>query len=161
MTNTIQTTDINHYLSGHLASVFDTMLTMQAVPSTDAGTPTLTGERVTGTVGMAGEAVTGQLYLHLPATFATQATAAMLGLPPEEIAGDSEVNDVIGEVTNMITGGLKSWLCDAGAVCALTTPAIIRGTAYTVTPKPGVQIILIAFDCQGHHGLVEVHIKFT
>jgi len=46
----------------------------------------------------------------------------MLGLPPDEITGETEVNDVVGEATNMLTGGLKSWLCDAGSDCAVSTP---------------------------------------
>ena len=67
---------------------------------------------MTGSVGFAGENVTGAVYLHLSAAFANRVAAAMLGLQPEEIMGETEVNDVVGEVTNMLTGGLKSWLCD-------------------------------------------------
>jgi chemotaxis protein CheX len=153
--------EVRNYISGHLKSVFDTMLSLQAVPTPETTATGFTGERVTGTVGMAGEKVTGQVYLHISEAFALQATAAMLGMTPEEITGHAEVNDVVGEVTNMLAGGLKSWLCDAGATCALTTPAVIRGTSFAVTPKPGVELIALAFECQGTHGLVEVHIKFN
>ncbi len=157
----IPSAEIRTYVTGHLETVFDTMLAMKAVPSASNNAPEISGERITGTVGMAGDSVTGQIYLHLTAPFAMNATAAMLGLKPEEISGDTEVNDVIGEVTNMIAGGLKSWLCDAGATCALTTPAVIRGNSFSVTPKPGVEFFCITFECQAIPGLVEVHIKFN
>ena len=70
----------------------------------------------------------------------------------------SEVNDVVGEVTNMLTGGLKSWLCDNGHPCAVSTPAIIRG-AYEIEPLPEVKREFLVFTCSGVQILVEVHIK--
>jgi len=157
----ISPTEVSTYVSAHLGTVFDTMLTMKATPCPAIHPNELAGERVTGSVGMAGEKVTGQIYLHLPASFAIHATATMLGMKIEEISGHAEVNDVIGEVTNMIAGGLKSWLCDAGAICALTTPAVIRGTSFAITPKPGVELVSLAFECGNTRGLVEIHIKFN
>jgi chemotaxis protein CheX len=161
MNSTVSTAQISDYLSRHLGDVFEMMLSMKAVsaPGTDAHR--LHGERVTGTVGLAGDAVTGSVYLNISPAFALQATAAMLGLPAEEITGDTEINDVVGEVTNMLAGGLKSWLCDSGASCALTTPAVIRGNSFEINPKPGVEIILIGFECGENKGLVEAHIKFS
>ena len=158
MSQPIAIADIRHYVASHLETVFETMLSMKATAA-DAGE--LTGERVTGSVGMAGEKVTGLVYLHFSAPFAEQATAAMLGLPPEETPGQNDVNDVTGEVTNMIAGGLKSWLCDHRAACALTTPAIIRGTAFAITAKPDVECLRLGFECQGRRGLIEIHIKFN
>ena len=73
----------------------------------------------------------------------------MLGLPPEEVTGETEVNDVVGEATNMLTGGLKSWLCDAGAECAVSTPAIIRGTSFAIEAMPDVARELLVFECGG------------
>ena len=161
MNKTISTADIRDYVASHFGEVFETMLSLKAESVPEFNASQLTGERVSGSVGMAGDTVTGSVFLHVSAAFAVQATGAMLGMTPEELAGESEVNDVIGEVTNMIAGGLKSWLCDNGATCALTTPAVIRGNAFAITPKPGVELILIGFDCNGQRGLVEVHVKFS
>jgi chemotaxis protein CheX len=85
----------------------------------------------------------------------------MLGLPAEETPGEADVNDVIGEVTNMLAGGLKSWLCDAGATCALTTPAIIRGSSFQILASEGVSKIQFLFASDADRGLVEVHVKFS
>jgi chemotaxis protein CheX len=158
MNQTIELPDVCDFMTRHLVDVFETMLSMKAVRVPEAVLPDFDG-RVSGSVGFAGEQVTGAVYLHLSAPFAQQVAAAMLGITPEEISAETEVNDVVGEVTNMITGGLKSWLCDAGADCAVSTPAIIRGTAYSIEPMPEVARECLVFDCGNHRIVVEIHIK--
>jgi len=160
MSQPIETAAVREFLVRHLADVFATMLSLPAVPL-DPTPPGDKIERVTGSVGFVGETVTGSVYLHLPAPFAAQVTATMLGMAAEETPGDADVNDVAGEVTNMLAGGLKSWLCDAGAGCALTTPAIIRGNSFNILPSEGVARISFGFASGDHRGAVEVHIKFT
>jgi len=161
MNNVISSADVHKYAMEHLGSVFETMLAIKAVPMAEPDLSQFSEGHVSGTVGFAGKTVVGSVYLHVTASFACQATAAMLGLAPEEISGTAEINDVIGEVTNMLAGGLKSWLCDAGTPCALTTPAVIRGTSYSVAANPDVERIQIGFDCGRSRGLAEIHIKFN
>jgi len=160
MSQTVQISDVRGFMTRHLADVFDTMLSMKAVPILDASVPVF-GERVSGSVGFAGETVTGAVYLHLSAPFANRVAAAMLGMASGEIPGEADVNDVVGEATNMLTGGLKSWLCDAGAECAVSTPAIIRGTAFNIESMPDVLRELLVFNCGEDRLIVEVHIKFN
>jgi len=160
MSQTIQLSHIREFMNLHLVDVLGTMLSLKATPAPKAGIPQF-GERVTGSVGFAGEKVTGAVYLHLSAPFANHAAAAMLGLAPDELTGETEVNDVVGEIANMLTGGLKSWLCDAGADCAVSTPAIIRGTAFDIEPMPDVERECMVFDCGDDRFLIEIHIKFN
>jgi chemotaxis protein CheX len=68
---------------------------------------------------------------------------------------------VVGEATNMITGGLKSWLCDAGAECAMSTPAIIRGTSFAIEPMPDVERANLVFAYNEHFIVAEIHIKLN
>jgi chemotaxis protein CheX len=157
MTQTVQIPSICEFMTRHLVDVFDTMLTMKAVSTPVDGVPQFE-ERVTGCVGFAGEHVTGAIYLHLPEPFATAVAAAMLGLPSAEL-GEAEVNDVVGEVTNMLTGGLKSWLCDSGAECAVSTPAIIRGASFAIEPVPEVAREWLIFNCDHNRVVVEIHVK--
>jgi chemotaxis protein CheX len=152
--------DVRQFLSHHLADVFSTMASLKAVPAPDGAAPHFE-ERVTGSVGFGGENVTGAVYLHLSAALAGRVTATMLGLPPQEVIGDVEVNDVVGEMTNMLAGGLKSTLCDLGATCAVSTPAIIRGTAFEIEALPDVRRESMVFDCEAERVAVEVHIKFN
>ena len=160
MNQPIEVSAVQGFLVRHLAEVFSTMLSLPMVPLAEA-VPGTAKERVSGSVSFVGETVTGSVYLHVPASLAGLMTGGMLGLPPEETPGDAEVNDVVGEVTNMVAGGLKSWLCDAGAVCALSTPAIIRGTSFHIIASEGVARIQFGFASGAHQGVVEMHIKFT
>ena len=160
MSQTVQLPNVCEFVSRHLVDVFDTMLAMKADLVPNAELPQFT-ERVTGSVGFAGETVTGAIYLHLSAPFANRVGAAMLGLPPEENLGENDVNDVVGEATNMLTGGLKSWLCDAGSSCAVSTPAIIRGVSFAIEAMPDVAREFLVFECGAERVLVEIHIKLN
>ena len=144
-------------MNRHLVDVFETMLTMKAIPVPGAALPQFE-ERVTGSVAFAGEQITGAVYLHLGTPFAGRVSGAMLGLPAEEL-GEAEVNDVVGEATNMLTGGLKSWLCDSGAECAVSTPAIIRGSSFIIETSPDVTRQFLIFDCDRDRIVVEIHVK--
>jgi chemotaxis protein CheX len=160
MTQAVQLNDVSEFMKRHLVDIFNTMLSMQAVPAKPSEHP-IHDERVTGSVGFAGESVTGAVYLHLSTPFANRMAAAMLGLPPEEIISDSDANDVVGEISNMLTGGLKSWLCDAGAECALSTPAIIRGRSFAIEHMADVQRECLTFACGEETVAVEIHIKLN
>jgi len=157
MSQAIQIPNICEFMNRHLVDVFETMLTMKAVPLPGTGIPPME-ERVTGSVAFAGDHINGAVYLHLSAPFASRVAAAMLGLAPEEL-GDAEVNDVVGEATNMLTGGLKSWLCDSGAECAVSTPAIIRGSAFVIESLPDVERECLIFGCGENRIVVEIHVK--
>ncbi len=146
-------------MNRHLVDVFETMLTMKATSVQGDGMPQFS-ERVTGNVAFAGDRINGAVYLHLSAAFATRVAAAMLGMEAGEL-GDVEVNDVVGEVTNMLTGGLKSWLCDSGTDCAVSTPAIIRGSSFAIEPVPDVHREWLIFDCGGERVVVEIHAKIA
>lgn len=157
MTHTASLTEIREFMIQHLTEVFSTMLSMTPETS-DHTEPPQAANRVTGVVGMAGEEIDGVLYLHLTDEFAAKATAAMLGMGPEEAVGEAEANDVVGEITNMVAGGLKSHLNDMGAGCAMSTPGIIRGSSFVVETVPDVVRELLGFVCEGSRVLVELHI---
>jgi chemotaxis protein CheX len=159
MSQTVQLPNVCEFMTRHLVDVFDTMLAMPAALVPNAALPHFE-ERITGSVGFAGDTVTGAVYLHLSTPFANRVSAAMLGLPPEEAVGENDVNDVVGEATNMLTGGLKSWLCDAGANCAVSTPAIIRG-AFAVEAMPDVAREFLVFESGAERVIVEIHIKLN
>lgn len=159
MSTQTQTLDVQPFMNKHLVDVFETMLSLRAEPRPEMTDSNFT-TRVTGSVGFGGESVTGAVYLHLSGAFAIHCTSLMLGLSAEELNSENDVNDVVGEMTNMLAGGLKSTLCDLGNSCAVSTPAIIRGTSYEIEALPDVQRHLLPFISDGNYVLVEVHIKY-
>lgn len=159
MNQPVQSLDIRQVLTEHAAEVFKTMLSLPATPLSDPAMPRF-GERVTGSVGLGGENVTGAVYLHMSGGLSQRVAAAMLGLSAAEL-GESEINDVVGEITNMLAGQLKSCLCDVGTPCAVSTPAIIRGISYEIEAPHQVRRELLVFQCETEPFAVEVHIKFN
>jgi chemotaxis protein CheX len=154
------TREIREFTPSLFVNVFQTMLSMEAALIPPLADPVAHGERVTGTVGFAGETVAGAVYLHFPPRLAVRAAAAMLGTSPDAPPGEAEINDLVGELTNMLCGGLKSKLSDLGVPCAMSTPAIIRGASFQVEPSQGVEPVIFCFDCGGDHAHFEVHVEF-
>ena len=159
-TGAIRLEEIERFMSQHFVEVFGTMLSIEASLSAKTA-PNYSGQRVTGSVGFAGEKINGAVYVHFSEALARRAAANILGIPREEIAGHAEVNDVIGEVANMVTGGLKSWLCDSGAPCAMSTPAIIRGASFQIETAAEVERLLLIFHCGDETVALEIHIKLN
>ena len=123
--------------SDAVENVFATMLSIELEPLDSPIDPSEQGgERVVGSIGFGGRA-TGIVYLYLSETFARSITSTMLGLPEEEVGG-AEINDVIGELCNMIGGSLKSNLCDQGLSCQLSLPSVLRGKEFQIE-TPGLK----------------------
>jgi flagellar motor switch protein FliN len=110
--------------------VFETMLEMTAVAcDPEEATPPKTVSQIVGSISMSGN-IQGRLNLYVTEEFSRRMTAAMLGMEPEEIESIEEVKDVIGEICNMISGTLKSDLCDAGHNCVLSPPSFTTGSNF-------------------------------
>jgi chemotaxis protein CheX len=85
----------------------------------------------------------------------------MLGLAEAELQGDEMVNDVIGELSNMIVGCAKPRLCDAGAPCVLTIPSIVRGQNFEIEPARRCNRRLLGFRCGVDHLVIELLMEPT
>lgn len=132
--------------------------TMMGAEITVTSARPITGERISGAIGIAGETVMGTVYLHLPLKLAEAAARAILQCPATEPVGDTEINDVVGELSNMVGAGLKSQLNDADYFCAVSTPSVIRGS-FVVEATQGATTDAFYFDCLGQRLAVEVHLN--
>jgi chemotaxis protein CheX len=83
----------------------------------------------------------------------------MLGLSVDDIGSDEEVNDVIGEVCNMVGGDLKSRLCDAGFTSSLSIPSISYGESFRIQPEGWDGHDQYGFRNSHHSVLLEVYVK--
>ena len=152
----LTTFDLPTFLRGATREVFDTMLSMEL---NEQGAQSLSdGSRIVGSVSLAGN-VSGTVNIHVSETFAAQITANMLGMEMDEIESDEEVHDVIGELSNMIGGDLKSRLCDAGFVCELSIPSITSGKDFNIESKGWAVKESVCFQYQDHIALIEAFIK--
>ncbi len=154
----INTLDLKSYISNAVIGVFEAMLAMD-VEFVDSATYTASdGMQIVGSVSFAGKAM-GSINLHVNGDFARLITAAMLDMEEDEIEGDEEVHDVVGELSNMIGGDLKSRLCDVGLTCELSIPTITSGKEFRVEHKGWARHEGFVFNCRTQTGLVDVYLK--
>ena len=154
----INTVDLRGFISGAMNEVFDTMLSMDIELADEGVQASVDGERIVGSVGFAGKAV-GSVNIQVNEAFARSITAAMLGMEEDEIDGDEEVHDVIGELSNMVGGDLKSRLCDEGLNCNLSIPSITTGSDFRMEIKGWERHESLIFRHQEQFALVDIYVK--
>ncbi len=119
-------------LAQALVKAFQTMLSLKLDTVNFFDVPQLSGNHVLGTIGFSGKSV-GRVYLRMSQGSAQRIAGSILGVDPKTLTDIAEINDVIGELLNIMTGNFKSNLCDAGLDCRLQTPEV-KVTDDTETP---------------------------
>jgi len=119
-----------------------------------------TAPYVIGNVGFAGEA-NGLVYLCFTDEFARRAASHILGMSPAEIEGNGHevIKDVIGEITNMTTGGFKNALSDHGFPCKLSLPTIVRADRLSIAAIKSAIRGIFHFKCGAHRLMADVQVK--
>ena len=111
-------------MDGCVIEGFKTMLNLpaQREPAGTAAAIANVEPQVAGSVGSVGfiGRLTGVVHLYSTQTFARRMTSAMLGLADHAIEVNERGNDVIGGLSNMVVGHIKSQLSDRGMPCGLT-----------------------------------------
>ena len=104
---------------------------------------------ISGMIGLGG-AFSGMVGVHIPEEFARESTASMLGMEVDEIEGEGDINDAVGEITNMLAGEIKMLFSDRGMPVCLSTPSIIAGKDYSVEVVSSGAAVVVPF-CRGDH----------
>ena len=138
--------------------LFDTMLSMEVELSDEVAEQITDAPQTMGSVNFAGD-VMGSLNIHVSDTFARSIASAMLGADLEEVQDNSGIKDVIGEMTNIIAGNLKSGFCDSGLTCEISPPSITSGNDFTIETLNMDRYEKFAFHYQGNNIFVEVCVK--
>lgn len=112
---------------------------------------------VSAMVGLAGKC-SGLVGLHVPHELARVVTAGLLGLDTGEIA-DEDVDDAIGELTNIVAGEMKILFATSVGALSLSTPSIIAGKEYTIQVISDSSAIVVPFECDGHRVVASVQIE--
>ncbi len=82
-----------------------------------------------GLLGFSGE-MRGLVGIHCPEQVGQALYQALLGM--EEDGSDDEVRDMVGELVNMLAGGLKSRIQQEGREIALAVPQLFSGGEYQI-----------------------------
>lgn len=151
-------TDLNALLESAATTVFTTMLSYTVEFKQNETDSFLDGEMVAGTVGLTG-AFNGMIYLYASTAFSRCITCTMLSMKDSEIESNEMVNDVIGELTNMVAGHVKTKLDNGGTRCIMTIPTVVRGKDFRVAPVSGAIRKTVYFQCNGGKVLLEALLK--
>ena len=99
---------------------------------------------VTGLIGLSGKC-TGFISITMPERVATLAVS---GLSMEEYKTiNAQVIDGVGEITNIIAGGLKTKLYNTPwMVNNITVPSVILGDHYNISYSKGIEYCGVTFE---------------
>jgi flagellar motor switch protein FliN/FliY len=140
-----------------IMDTFKTMLSMDLGKVGMVTDPGLDDRRYVASVNFAGEVV-GNLCLHSSREFACLVTGAMLGMEPDQVE-EEELKDVLGELTNIVSGNLKSDFLDADLACVISTPAITRGSDFKIESSKVGEHHQWVYRHKTHELLIEINLK--
>lgn len=127
--------DMESMLKSAASEVFATMLSMQV--TFDSPHVKVDQEPIiAGAIGFTGK-LNAIIYLHTTMVFARSLTCSLLGLADHMIEGQEMVTDVLGELTNMHAGHMKSRCCDRGMPCVMSIPTVVSGRDFQIQPISG------------------------
>lgn len=123
-----------------LVKAFQTMIGMKLESVHPNSVNRFPGDHILGTIGFSGRAE-GEVFLSLSLEGSKTIASVILGIPPAEVDPVTDVNDAVGEMLNIVTGNLKSNLCDAGLDCRLRPPRVnqVRGFKPQTVPGGGLE----------------------
>jgi CheY-specific phosphatase CheX len=148
--------NLKTFVDDTVITVFDTLLAMGIGPSI-CGTAFPTREtQIIGMVGLAG-AIKAVVCLRVPESFSGRVTRAMMGAGPEEPLSEADINDVIGELANIIAGKLKSCFRTTGGPCNLSLPTIVRGHRLDLESVSGTERHSFTFHHDQELAVVEFY----
>jgi chemotaxis protein CheX len=137
--------------------IFSSMLMMEIAESDEEeiGTASLT-DSISGIIGLAGT-YKGVLAIHLPHAVAMAITSSFLGMDVAEI--NSDVEDAVGELANMLGGNVKSILSEKGRDINLSLPTTISGKDYDFQPTKDADRMIISLRCETGRFIIDLQLE--
>lgn len=137
------------------ATVLSTMAMVEVTP----GKPSVKESKqalgdVTGMIDLAGDDSNGSLSISFSEAAILSITQNMLGETLNEI--DETVVDVVGEITNMITGSAKRIYSEQGMEFELTRPSMLVGQDQMIEHTVEGTTIVLPFSIEAGDFFVEV-----
>jgi chemotaxis protein CheX len=135
--------ELEHILIDATLEVFASMIFIDITPEAPTDEPVSTLDpNLSSLIGLAGD-LRGLLAVHCPSAVALTVTSAMLGMEVTEL--DDDVKDAIGEIANMIAGGLKVALAADNKKIELAIPSTVIGKSIRMSGLSGATRIMIPF----------------
>lgn len=147
---------INPFLSSML-NVMSTMAQMELTPEKpQLKESEISKGDVSGLIGMVSPETKGSLSITFEGPLALAAMKNMVGEAPDEV--NEEITDLVGEITNMVTGGAKRLLSEKGIEFDMATPVVVSGKNHTIHHKSTGPVVIIAL--KGIQGKAYIEFSF-
>lgn len=109
-----------------------------------ARVPTLEHGAITGMIGVHGQ-VSGFITVNMPERLARLAVGGLLQDRFDAVT--NQVIDGVGEITNLIAGGIKKGLmASPWAFRDVTVPSVIIGKSYQIAYSRGLEYLAVTFE---------------
>jgi chemotaxis protein CheX len=112
---------------------------------------------ISGIIGFAEKNITGSVVLSFPDDTALKLYQALTGEEVFRITRD--VEDSIGELTNIVAGGAKTVLASDGLTFNISIPSVIVGKNHTINSKVDAPILVVPFQLDKYRFVMEVSMK--
>ncbi len=138
--------------------IFSSMLMMDISATEEMGAADALPhvDSISGVIGLAGTRK-GVLAIHLPSRVAIAITSSFLGMDVNEM--NSDVEDAVGELANMLGGNVKSILSEKGRDISLSMPTTISGQHYDYQSNKDAERFFISFGCETGQFTVELQLE--
>lgn len=136
--------------------IFSTMIMMEVSASGETPPDKALTDSISGIIGLAGTHK-GVLAIHLPHKVAMAITGSFLGMEVDEI--NTDVEDAVGELANMLGGNVKSILSANGRDISLSMPTTISGKQYDFQPTKDADSLIISCVCEAGGFIIELQLE--
>ncbi len=116
------------------------------------------GDHISAMIGLSGNFV-AMLSIHCPEAVGLAISGAMLGMEFTEV--DDDVKDTMGEIANMLAGGLKERFAKEDIMLQLAIPTAITGKSFTVAPPKKGNRTIVPFKVESGQFFIEIKYKLT
>jgi chemotaxis protein CheX len=135
---------INPFIAA-LINVMQTMAQIELLPGKPKKKRDNTaGGQISGLIGMVGDKVQGSMSISFDEGLVLEIMQNMLGEKPDSL--DSDVQDMVGEITNMICGGAKNELGQKGYDFGMATPIVVSGENHTINHQVDGKKMVMPFS---------------
>lgn len=149
--------ELAQFLTDATQEVFASMVFIDiATEASTDGAPEAVAPELSSLIGLAGD-IKGFLGVHCPAPVALAITSSMLGMEVTEL--NEDVKDAIGEIANMIAGGLKVSLANDQKKIELAIPTTVIGKSIRTGGLAGATKTVVLFTSQA--GKFAVELRFV
>jgi chemotaxis protein CheX len=149
------------YINPFVNSVLNAMETMLGI-TPDRLPPflksaNLTHGDVSGIIGFGGKDISGSVVLSFPTETALGVYEKMMGEPASRI--NSDVQDTIGELTNIVAGGAKKDFSEEGLSFHISIPTVIVGKNHALGHKFDIPAVVVPFRIGKSAFTMEISLK--